>query len=183
VGSAFVVIRSIYYTVICWLLLHATACIWYVIPCSDYSHTTNGAIRDYCMAPSWIYSGAAMVSSPAPPGFVFYDRSVVPKPNGNIYAGIFDHGEGSSEYLMSLPKAVDYVRLNATVGQRYYYSLYWAVTTMTSVGYVRMKLLKNLATILYHTIPYYTIPYHTIPYHTIPYHTIPYHTIPYHTTP
>ena len=63
-----------------------------------------------------------------------YHNYQTPAPNKNIYAGIFDHGQGSHDYLLSLPDNQDFVRLNATVGKRYFYALYWTVTTMASVG-------------------------------------------------
>lgn len=58
---------------------------------------------------------------------------MVPVPNKNIYAGAFDHGLGG----------MDYVRLNASVGEKYYYALYWAMTTTLSVGYV-VKTVRDL---------------------------------------
>lgn len=108
-----------------WLLVHVSACIWYLMACAHYSQVFEE--MSYCIAPSWIYSGANTtwwsVSSYGGTG------------NRNIYAGIFDHGEGSTEYFRR-NNMTDLVRLNATVGDRYFYSLYWAVTTMTTAGYV-----------------------------------------------
>lgn len=119
VGARFVAIRAAYYTILSWLMLHATACIWYLIPCRTWSDIRPG--MNLCTAPSWIYSGGTTTNTTSR-----YGAEKVPVSNKNIYAGCFDHGLGGE----------DFVRLNASVGKTYYYALYWAVTTTTSVGYV-----------------------------------------------
>ena len=136
-GSPFVAIRAFYYVILCWLLIHLTACFWWVIPCSNYNHVAPGrVIHEYCNAPSWVYSGMSTESTSTDAAYkvLGFHNYQTPVPNKNIYAGIFDHGQGSHDYLISLPDNQDFVRLNATVGKRYFYALYWTVTTMTSVG-------------------------------------------------
>ncbi|XP_055341879.1 uncharacterized protein LOC129590595 isoform X2 [Paramacrobiotus metropolitanus] len=119
VGASFVTIRAAYYTILSWLMLHITACIWFLIPCHDWSEVQDG--MPLCTAPSWVFSGADPLN-----GTSLYGPESAPSPNKNIYAGCFDHGLGGPES--------GYVRLNATVGEKYYYSIYWAVMTTTSVG-------------------------------------------------
>ena len=135
-GSPFVAIRAVYYTLMTWVLLHATACIWSQIPCW-HDDAWDRHETQYCTAPSWIFSGADPVNPSS-----FYG-AMVPIPNKNIYAGMWDHGWGSRDYLLQTTR-LDHVKINATVGQKYFYSLYWAITTMTSVGYCTKNMFKEL---------------------------------------
>ena len=128
VGAPLAAIKAIYYTIMSWLLVHVSACVWYHMVCHRYSEVFEGVT--YCIAPSWIYSGSSTISWWSS----HYGPKLVPLGNRNIHAGIFDHGEGSTDYLLSNNQS-DLVRVNATVGDRYFYSLYWAVTTMTTAGY------------------------------------------------
>ncbi|OQV13921.1 putative Cyclic nucleotide-gated cation channel subunit A [Hypsibius exemplaris] len=132
VGANLSLYRSLTYTVLSWLILHISACLWYLIPCHTWSNIRDG--MRLCSAPSWIYGGYyieanIMGSWPKPDqAFSLYNLTLF-ESSWNIYNGSFDHGLGKGYRPIQ-----DWVVINATTAQVYMYSLYFTISTATTVG-------------------------------------------------